>query len=150
MDPSEPTDNLLLCLNLSDSEPEEAADPTSASNNTTSQNEPSRAERTALSEETFQTLKQTYRPKLENGNIHNTISLPLIPSPEPLPKPSAQELLHAAEELYFFRRYREAATFVDGVFDGSGTGEARLDGETKRLLRYYRGRCLERLEETTS
>ncbi|GAB1315121.1 hypothetical protein MFIFM68171_05331 [Madurella fahalii] len=151
MDPSEATDPLLLfCLDLSDSEPEEAADPTTASNGTPPQAEPSRAERTALSEEAFQTLKQTYRPKLENGDIHKTIPLPLLPSPEPLPKPSAQEILHAAEELYFFRRYREAVTFIDGVFDDSGTGEARLDGETKSSLRYYRRRCLERLESSST
>lgn len=52
---------LLLSLNLSDSEPEEAAPPTTPS--------ATRADRTALSEEAFQSLKQTYRPKLENGKV---------------------------------------------------------------------------------
>lgn len=86
-----------------------------------------------------------------NIQISLTIPLPLPPSAQPLPKPSAQDLLHAAEELYFFRRYAEAASFVTRVLDDKdGAGEARVDGETKRLLRYYRGRCEERLENDGS
>ncbi|KAL2171943.1 hypothetical protein VTG60DRAFT_1002 [Thermothelomyces hinnuleus] len=134
---------LLLSLNLSDSDPEEAAPPgdatTSATNaaGPTSEYQPTRAERTALSEEAFQDLKQSYRPKVENGNIHSHISF--LPSAsttsttdnsqdndddddeddESLPKPAAQELLHAAEELYFFRRYAEAASFLRRVLEST-------------------------------
>jgi hypothetical protein len=63
---------LLLALNLSDSEPEEAAAPTTNTTSTagpSSEYQPTRAERTALSEEAFQALKQSYRPKVENGNV---------------------------------------------------------------------------------
>jgi hypothetical protein len=68
---------LLLSLNLSDSEPDEASGP-SASTSTADnnhpdhqqQNQPTRAERTALSDEDFRALKQSYRPKLENGNVN--------------------------------------------------------------------------------
>ena len=81
-----------------------------------------------------------------NIQISLTIPLPLPPSAQPLPKPSAQEFLHAVEELYFFRRYAEASAFVTQVLDDKdGVGKARVDGETKRLLGYYRGRCEERL-----
>lgn len=76
--------------------------------------------------------------------LHATISLPLTPSAEPLPKPEAQALLHAAEELYFLRRYAEAAGFARAVLD-DGAGAARVDEETRRLLRYYEGRSLARL-----
>jgi len=61
-------------------------------------------------------------------------------------KPETQELLHAAEELYFFRRYDEAVRFVQRVFsEEEGNGEARLDADTKRLLRYYEAKSKERL-----
>ncbi|KAL2178081.1 uncharacterized protein P884DRAFT_198758 [Thermothelomyces heterothallicus CBS 202.75] len=189
---------LLLSLNLSDSDPEETAPPGDATTSTTNaagptaEYQPTRAERTALSEEAFQALKQSYRPKVENGNIHSLISF--LPSAsttsttdnsqdndndndsdddnddddeddEPLPKPAAQELLHAAEELYFFRRYAEAASFLrrvlesttgnstsgDGSSDGAEDGtrrrgrrmrrRRRIDDETRRLLGYYLGRC---------
>ncbi|KAK3307952.1 uncharacterized protein B0T15DRAFT_523110 [Chaetomium strumarium] len=161
--------NLLLSLTLSDSEPEEAAAPsTTAATKTTTEHQPTRAERTALSEETFQRLKQTYRPKIENGNIYKTIQLPTSPSPSSssssgaqLSKPEAQALLHATEELYFFRRYAEAAAFLQEVFaatdvvaaaEGEDKAEQRLiDGETAWLLQDYQRRCLARLssdEET--
>ncbi|KAK4151465.1 hypothetical protein C8A00DRAFT_35869 [Chaetomidium leptoderma] len=142
-------DLLLLSLNLSDSEPEEAAaPPTSSTSGPTSEYQPTRAERTALSEEAFQALKQTYRPKIENGNIHQTIP-PLSSLSENKPllsKPEAQELLHAAEELYFFRRYADAASFLRQVLD-DGERKTRIDGETRWLLGYYLVRCVARLEE---
>jgi hypothetical protein len=72
---SESTDPnlLLLSLNLSDSEPEEGVAPgnstTTTTGGATTEYQPTRAERTALSEEAFQALKQTYLPKIENGNV---------------------------------------------------------------------------------
>jgi L-aminopeptidase/D-esterase-like protein len=74
MDP-EPTDPnlLLLSVNLSDSEPDEAAAPATTTTSTSTclatEHQPTRAERTALSEEAFQELKRTYRPKVENGDV---------------------------------------------------------------------------------
>ncbi|KAK4104570.1 hypothetical protein N658DRAFT_521215 [Parathielavia hyrcaniae] len=81
-------DLLLLSLSLSDSEPEEAATPsntTTAASSTapTTEHQPTRAERTALSEEAFQALKQTYRPKIENGNVQPFFSLSFIHSLSP-------------------------------------------------------------------
>ncbi|KAK4033962.1 hypothetical protein C8A01DRAFT_39571 [Parachaetomium inaequale] len=172
MDPESTDPNLLLLsLNLSDSEPEEAAPPTNTTSTSgpTTEYQPTRAERTALSEEAFQALKQSYRPKIENGNISTHTPLPLPLSPTPLPKPAAQELLHAAEELYFFRRYADAATFLRQVLADLGEDEVeeeaeaeeeggggksrgksqskRIDGETRRLLGYYLVRCEARLQE---
>ncbi|KAK4121343.1 hypothetical protein N657DRAFT_692413 [Parathielavia appendiculata] len=180
MDTDQTDANLLfLSVNLSDSEPDEAATPITnttttittivSSTDPTSEHQPTRAERTALSQEAFQALKQSYRPKVENGNIHKTIPLPLPDSPTPLSKPEAQALLHAAEELYFFRQYSQAVDFIRRILDGDGGGKGtregveeegrenrarkgsggsgRIDDETSRLLRYYLARCLARLEE---
>jgi hypothetical protein len=81
---------LLLSLNLSDSEPEEAAAPTTNTASTTgptTEYQPTRAERTALSEEAFQALKQSYRPKVENGNVIPPI---LLTNPSTTPHPRRQ------------------------------------------------------------
>ncbi|KAL1840957.1 hypothetical protein VTJ49DRAFT_7563 [Mycothermus thermophilus] len=132
MDPETTDPNLLLLsLNLSDLEPDEAAAPTtttSTSASVTIEHQPTRAERTALSEEAFQKLKRTYRPKVENGDLYKSIPLPLHSNnthdsssssssslPNPLSKPEAQALLHAVEELYFFKRYETAVEFLRGV-----------------------------------
>ncbi|KAL2196142.1 hypothetical protein P885DRAFT_78478 [Corynascus similis CBS 632.67] len=140
MDTEQAESNLLLSLNLSDSEPEEAAPPanTTTTAGPTSEYQPTRAERTALSEEAFQALKQSYRPKIENGNISSHISFPLssistTTTAPSLSKPAAQELLHAAEELYFFRQYAEAASFLRRVLQetesssSSGGGGNSMD-----------------------
>lgn len=59
-------------------------------------------------------------------------------------KPEAQELLHAVEELYFYRRFAEALAFVGRVFEGEG-GARGLDGEVGEVLRGYETKCLVRL-----
>ncbi|KAH8893269.1 hypothetical protein GQ53DRAFT_107930 [Thozetella sp. PMI_491] len=101
-------------------------------------------DRTAQSEEEYLALKQEYCPKINNGEVWQTIELPLA---ESVSKPAAQELLHAVEELYFFRRYEEAASFIHQVF-GEGNGEA-LDQDTKRLIKVYERKCLDKLEKQT-
>ncbi|KAG4217103.1 hypothetical protein PC116_g34416, partial [Phytophthora cactorum] len=87
MDPD--LDSGLLGIQLSDSEdgsndsePAEGTRPKKGEANAP-------IDRTAQSEEEFQT-------------IWKTIKLPL--GPGRVPKPEAQALLHAVEELYFFRR----------------------------------------------
>ncbi|KAK4148001.1 uncharacterized protein C8A04DRAFT_23793 [Dichotomopilus funicola] len=172
---TEPTDPdlFLLALDLSDSEPDEAAlpaDTPSSTSNPTTEHRPTRAERSALSEEAFQSLKKTYLPKIENGEIHtHVLSLVTSPSsspppssppaePTPLTKPEAQDLLHAAEELYFFKRYAEAVNFLQTVLNHTDSGDSvnnelgdkarkRVDGETRRLLGYYLERATARLGE---
>ncbi|KAK1828347.1 hypothetical protein QBC39DRAFT_359346 [Podospora conica] len=133
----DPLEAGLFGMALSDSESSDADICKDTPHTTT------RADRTALSEEAFQTLKSTYIPKLENGEIWTTISLPVSVS---VNKPEAQELAHAVEELYFLRRWDEAVDFIQRVMaPGTGEGEARLDEGTKRLLRHYESRCKERL-----
>ena len=63
-------------------------------------------------------------------------------------KPEAQQLLHAVEELYFFRRYNEAVQFLQRVFSEEGKGEVYLDEEVQKLLRHYESRCSARLGKT--
>ncbi|KAK1760605.1 hypothetical protein QBC47DRAFT_408664 [Echria macrotheca] len=143
----------FLAMNLSDSEPEclppttttTTLSNTSTSTSTATQNEKNteKPDRKALPEEAFQTLKATYRAKVENGEIHSKITLPLQSRTT---KPEAQEILHAVEELYFLTRYDEALSFMRRVFSPTeGKGETHLDGEVQKLLRYYEGRCASRL-----
>lgn len=57
-------------------------------------------------------------------------------------KPMLQELLHAVEELYFLRRFEEAAGFARRVLDGS---DAALDRDTREMLTRYETKCLARM-----
>ncbi|KAI1452574.1 hypothetical protein F4805DRAFT_462652 [Annulohypoxylon moriforme] len=125
-----------------DSEPAEGNPPKKQETSTTT-------DRTAQSEEEFQAVRKEYRVKVENGEIWKTIQLPL--GSERIPKPEAQALLHAVEELYFFRRYVEGAQFVRAVLgeNGDSNNEAiapGLDDDTRKLLRYYEKRCSEKVE----
>jgi len=144
-------------------------------NGTSSVQETTKADRTGQSEAQFQHVKQTYRVKVESGELYNQIILPLTP-PQPIPtakqqqqlvsKPQAQALLHAVEELYFLRRYAEGADFVRRVFGDGGDQDEngdeaesqggqeeeqqqrpRLDEDTRKTLRYYQKRCEERSRE---
>ena len=66
-----------------------------------------------------------------NWQIHKTLSLPLDkPS-----KPQTHTILHAIEELYFFRRYEEA---LDGTRKAL---EGELDIESRKTVEDYRKRC---------
>lgn len=127
-------DASLLCISLSDSE-SESSTPAEAAPAAT------RADRTALSEEAFQHLQATYQPKVENGEIWKTITFPIGCT-----KPEWQEVLHAVEELYFFRRYEEAALFVERIFsEETGKEEKSLDADTQKLLRLYEDRARARM-----
>lgn len=89
--------------------------------------------------------------------IWRTINLPLDPGAgAAVTKPEAQALLHAVEELYFFRRYGEGAAFVRRVLNGDGDGDGDrsgdgaapgLDEDTRKMLRYYETRCVQRQRE---
>ncbi|KAI3542444.1 hypothetical protein CMEL01_00876 [Colletotrichum melonis] len=94
------------------------------------------------SEEDFQKLRATYRVKVQDGDVWQTIELPL--NTEKASKPVLQELLHAVEELYFLRRFGEAAAFARRVLDGS---EAALDRDTKETLVRYEEKCRGRMEK---
>ncbi|RWA12685.1 hypothetical protein EKO27_g2420 [Xylaria grammica] len=100
--------------------------------------------RTEQSEAEFQEVKRTYRVKVENGEIWRTVRLPLGPQ---VSKPEAQTLLHAVEELYFFRRYSEGARFVRSIIDDNA-GAGKLDDNTVKTLLYYERKCTEKINSS--
>jgi hypothetical protein len=53
-------------------------------------------------------------------------------------------VLHAVEELYFFRRYQEGAEFARRVLEGEDGESGGLDEDTRKLLSYYEGRCAQK------
>ncbi|KAK8102211.1 hypothetical protein PG984_015357 [Apiospora sp. TS-2023a] len=101
------------------------------------------ADRTGQTEEEFQAVRRGYRVNVENGDIWKTIKLPLAQQPS---KFETQALLHAVEELYYFRRFEEGADFArKALGDEEGSeSEAKLDTDTRRLLKHYESRCRER------
>jgi hypothetical protein len=68
-------DNGLLSISLdSDSDADSTGTPAVCATST-----PSRADRTALSDAAFQHLKETYKPKVENGEVNFPIDYFLLP-----------------------------------------------------------------------
>ncbi|OAA70075.1 hypothetical protein LEL_09891 [Akanthomyces lecanii RCEF 1005] len=95
-----------------------------------------KAKRTGQSEAEFQAVRATYVTKVQNGNIYQQIKLPLQPGAS---KMDIQELLHAVEELYFFRRYEEAIDFTAQILQGDS--KAALDSDSVQLLEKYEAKC---------
>ncbi|KAM0453404.1 hypothetical protein ACHAPV_006185 [Trichoderma viride] len=102
-----------------------------------------KSRRTGQTEDEFQAVKNTYRAKVENGNIQQTITLPLQPGAN---KQHVQEVLHAAEELYFFRRYQEVVDLVSRVLTPEGD-KGGLDEETRQILSMYQSRCRQKMKQ---
>ncbi|KAL7796021.1 hypothetical protein V8C37DRAFT_18692 [Trichoderma ceciliae] len=103
-----------------------------------------KSRRTGQSEDDFQAVKSNYHAKVENGNIYQSISLPLGPDAN---KQNAQQLLHAAEELYFFRRYQHVIDLVSQVLTLEGD-KGGLDEETRQLLSMYQSRCRQKIKQS--
>lgn len=82
-------------------------------------------------------------PRQIGKSIRRRQQLPL--GGRKVPKHEAQELLHAVEELYFFKRYDEGAALVGSMF-GHG-GEGRVDRDTRELLRTYERKCCQKLAD---
>ena len=160
MDPND-DDGGLLNISLSLSDDEENA------TNATDQQQDS-GSRTALSEKTYQTLRREYRPMIANGEVcpmapadqlrffvvffflglenqsDNTqlwkhMKLPL---PQKKHKTEMQSVLHAVEELYFFRRYEDAMAFIKRL--RTETAE-ELDEDTLTTLGVYEKRLAGKL-----
>ncbi|GAW20947.1 hypothetical protein ANO14919_104600 [Xylariales sp. No.14919] len=128
-------DSGLLGIALSDSDAESGDNETQKT---------SQEARTGQSEAEFQEVKRTYCVKVENGEIWKTVQLPLGPQ---VSKPEAQTLLHAVEELYFFRRYSEGARFVRSIIDDNA-GADKLDDNTVKMLLYYERKCTEKINSS--
>jgi hypothetical protein len=58
-------------------------------------------------------------------------------------KPESQSILHAIEELYFFRRYKEALKVVEKALKG------KLIQDFRKMLEDYRIRCQKKIQNTT-
>ncbi|KAH8171416.1 hypothetical protein LIA77_08183 [Sarocladium implicatum] len=127
----DPTNGGLMAINLSDSE-DEAQE--------TSDMHP-RERKNQQSEEAFQAIRDEYKAKVENGEIHQHIR-PIV---EGTNKQHVQEVVHAIEELYFFRRYQEAADLATKVLKES----RGLDdhGEVRQQLETYEKRCKAKAEK---
>ena len=69
--------------------------------------------------------------------IWKTLKLP-IDNPT---KPQSQTILHAIEELYFFRRYEEAENVASAVLEG------KLSEEFRTVVEGYRAKCGAKLKE---
>lgn len=73
-----------------------------------------------------------------NWQIHKTLSLPLgKPS-----KPQSHTILHAIEELYFFRRYEEALDVTRKALEGE------LETEFRKTVEEYKKRCEAKIQVT--
>ncbi|KAI0098021.1 hypothetical protein GGR51DRAFT_539024 [Nemania sp. FL0031] len=138
MDESDNLDSGLLGIALSDSDAE-------SGDTATATKKVSQEARTAQSEQDFQAVKSTYRAKVENGEIWKTVRLPLGPQ---VSKPEVQTLLHAVEELYFFRRFSEGARFARSVIDDDA-GSGKVDGDALKTLLYYEKKCNEKIDSNS-
>ena len=58
-------------------------------------------------------------------------------------KPESQIILHAIEELYFFRRYEEALKLVEESLKG------KLIAEFRTTLEDYKTRCQKKIRNIT-
>ena len=75
--------------------------------------------------------------------IHQNITLPLG---EDANKLQTQEVVHAVEELYYFRRFAEAADIIQRALGpGPSDDKGPFDDDTKKLLNSYRERCRRRI-----
>ncbi|KAK2070195.1 hypothetical protein P8C59_004710 [Phyllachora maydis] len=102
----------------------------------------SKTDRRVQSEADHQALREKYKAKVANGEIWRSISLPL---PAVVSKPDAQVVLHAVEELYYLRRYREAVDFIHEALGPEGRSDV-LDGDVRGTLVHYEGLCVRKLE----
>ncbi|KAH7325818.1 hypothetical protein B0I35DRAFT_474552 [Stachybotrys elegans] len=110
------------------------------SDDETEQHEEKASRRTGQSESEFQAVKRDYRIKVENGHIYEHITLPLSDDSK---KAQIQEVMHAVEELYFFRRYQDAIDLVNKVLDPDQGG--MVDDALRDTLTLYQSRCRQRL-----
>ncbi|KAL6922136.1 hypothetical protein ACHAP8_003605 [Fusarium lateritium] len=96
-----------------------------------------KSRRTGQSEEAWRVIQKEYEAKVENGNIYQKVKLPLGPGAS---KMDIQEVIHAVEEHYFFRRYKEAEELAKEILSIS-TG---LDKDSQQLLQAYQDKSYQK------
>ncbi|KAJ4267662.1 hypothetical protein NW762_003776 [Fusarium torreyae] len=99
--------------------------------------EATKSRRTGQSEEAWRVIQQEYKAKVENGDVYQKVKLPLGPGAS---KMDIQEVIHAVEEHYFFRRYKEAEQLARDALVGSDG----LDRDSRQLLTTYQEKCHQR------
>ncbi|KAH7193686.1 uncharacterized protein B0J16DRAFT_83863 [Fusarium flagelliforme] len=99
--------------------------------------ETNKSRRTGQSEEAWREIQKDYKVKVENGNIYEKIKLPLDAGSS---KMDIQEVIHAVEEHYFFRRYKEAEQLANDALSTS-TG---LDKDSMQVLKVYQDKSHQR------
>lgn len=85
--------------------------------------------------------------QLTRRQIWKGIKVPL--GQRKVSKQEGQELLHAVEELYFYRRYGEAVAFIGRVFEGAGEAVG-VDRDVRYLLGAYERKCLAKMDKTVA
>ncbi|QPH05381.1 hypothetical protein C2857_003134 [Epichloe festucae Fl1] len=103
-----------------------------------------KADRTGQTEDEFQIVKDNYRVRVENGDLHKHVELPLRAA---MNKMRTQEIIHAVEELYFHRRFQDGVDLVNRAFDNNGA--ASVDNDSRQLLETYRDKCQQNLDIST-
>ncbi|KAM0555101.1 hypothetical protein ACHAPJ_006450 [Fusarium lateritium] len=99
--------------------------------------EATKSRRTGQSEEAWRAIQQEYKAKVENGDVYQKVKLPLGPGAS---KMDIQEVIHAVEEHYFFRRYKEGEQLASDALVGSDG----LDRDSRQLLTTYQEKCHQR------
>ncbi|KAF4963774.1 hypothetical protein FSARC_8257 [Fusarium sarcochroum] len=102
--------------------------------------EATKSRRTGQSEEAWRVIQQEYKAKVENGDVYQKVKLPLGPGAS---KMDIQEVIHAVEEHYFFRRYKEAEQLASDALVGSDG----LDRDSRQLLITYQEKCHQRYKQ---
>jgi len=95
-----------------------------------------KAPRDFQSEDDFERQRKEWKPKIEAGELWKTLKLPMDnPS-----KQESQAILHAIEEMYFFKRYEKAKRLAEEALKG------KLIEEFRKSVEDYRRRCEMKLE----
>lgn len=91
------------------------------------------------SEEDFDRVRRGWTPKVEGGEIVQTLRLPLTSKSS---KVEVQSVMHAVEILYFRCRYEEAAKVIKEALAGD------LRDELRQTFEVYHKRCVSKLRSS--
>ncbi|KFY58567.1 hypothetical protein V496_06069 [Pseudogymnoascus sp. VKM F-4515 (FW-2607)] len=92
------------------------------------------------SQEDYEAQKASWKPIVDDGELHKTLNLPLN-SPS---KQQFQTIVHAIEQLYFYADFRAASELAQKALEGD------LEGDYRKTVESYHKRCVAKLEERGS
>jgi hypothetical protein len=135
-------DGGFLAMDLGSSDIEEAAKPEK------------KLPRDHQSQEDYEAQKSSWKPIIEKGEVsiqdlcvqflHLMIYQLYKDLNLPISNPSKQQfqiIMHAIEQLYFYRRYREASDLAGKALQGE------LAEDHRRAIASYQARCIAKLDE---